>query len=200
MAVITVNELSAFMGKDFTEQEAAQAAILIDTVTALIEDEAGVSFTHIPADTIIIQADGHGIIELNSRPINDVGPIFSMDGEEFTEWEFDGMQAVYNFFPLQVVELTYDHGFEAIPARIKAVALGACSRVMYNPSGLRQETVGAISVTYPGIGGEAGTINFSDLERKVLARYAGTGVSMRLALTRRKIAGMPILTIDNDID
>lgn len=70
---------------------------------------------------------------------------------------------------------------------------------MYNPSGLRQETVGAISVTYPGIGGEAGTINFSTLERRILSNYAYQARSMRLMVAERRMSGMPVLTIDNDI-
>jgi hypothetical protein len=70
---------------------------------------------------------------------------------------------------------------------------------MYNPSGLRQETVGAISVTYPGIGGEAGTINFSNLEKRVLDKYSKTEKSMRMAVQRRRLNSLPVLTIDNDI-
>jgi hypothetical protein len=200
MALITVDELSAFMGKDFTESEEAQAGAIIEQVSAFIEAETGVSFTRVVDDEIFIQADGHGIIELNSKPVESVGPILDLDAVEMDCWDWDGMQGVYGFFPNQTVLLTYTHGYAVVPARIKAVALGAASRVMYNPSGLRQETVGAISVTYPGIGGEAGTINFSDLERKILADFAGTGKSMRLAITRRRIAGLPILTLDNDIN
>jgi hypothetical protein len=200
MPLITTDELEAFMGRDFTESEAAQAGAIIDQVSFFIEDEAGVLLTHMPNDVIIIQADGHGIIELNSRPINSVDSVKNVDGDEIDCWEWDGLAAVYGLFPNQVVTLTYDHGFETVPGRLKAVALGVASRVMYNPSGLRQETVGAISVTYPGIGGEAGTINFTDLERKVLDRYAGIGKSLRLSIQQRRLAALPILTIDNDID
>lgn len=200
MALITVTELEAFMGREFTSQEAAQAEALIENVTALIESATGISFEYKEDDEIFIQADGHGIIELNSKPVESVGPVIDLDNNEMTDIEWDGMQAVYNFFPNQVVLLTYTHGYAVVPKDIKAVALGMASRVLYNPSGLRQETVGAISVTYPGIGGEAGTLNFSSLEQKVLDKYAGIGTSMRLAVTRRKISGMPILTIDNSIN
>jgi hypothetical protein len=200
MAIITVNDLEAFMGKTFTEDEAVQAEAIIDTVEIFIEEVTGLSFTHIPSDTIRIQADGHGIIELASKPVNDVGPIFNMKGDEILEWEFDGLSAVYNFFPNQVVDLTYDHGYETPPKGARVVALGMASRVLYNPAGLRQETVGAISVTYPGIGGEAGTINLSSLEKKILDDLGRTSYSMRTAVTQKRVGYMPILTLNNDID
>lgn len=200
MAIITVEELSAFMGREFSTSEAEQAQALIDVVEGAIESETGVSFTPVTDDVIKIQADGHGIIELKSRPVTNVTSLVDVNGDEIDYWEFDGLTTIYNLFPLQVVTLTYSHGFSSVPRDIRGVALGSASRVMYNPSGLRQETVGAISVTYPGIGGEAGTINFSALERKILGKYGDDAASMRLATNRRRIAGLPILTIDNSID
>lgn len=199
MAMITPAELSAYMGREFTEAEALQATSLIEIVEASIESEAGVSFTPVVDDNIVIQADGHGIIELNKRPVTDVSYVADVNGNEILSWEFDGLSTIYNLYPLQVVHLTYSHGFDTVPRDIRGVALGASSRVMYNPSGLRQETVGAISVTYPGIGGEAGTINFSTLERRILSNYAYQARSMRLMVAERRMSGMPVLTIDNDI-
>lgn len=199
MAMITPAELSAYMGREFTEAEALQATALIDIVEASIESEAGVSFIPVIDDSITIQADGHGIIELNKKPVTNVSHIADVNGEEILSWEFDGLSTIYNLYPLQVVHLTYSHGFDTVPRDIRGVALGAASRVMYNPSGLRQETVGAISVTYPGIGGEAGTINFSTLERRILGNYAYQARSMRLMVAERRMSGMPILTLNNDI-
>lgn len=200
MPIITVTELEAFMGKDFDDMETAQAEAQIEVVQTFIEEYTGLSFTHVPEDEIIIQADGHGIIELTSKPVNDVGPILDINGDEIDYWEFDGLSAVYNFFPNQVVYLTYDHGYEEVPKAVKAVALGMTSRVMYNPSGLRQETVGAISVTYPGIGGEAGTINITSLEKKILDKLGNSAWSMRIGVAKRRVMGMPILTLNNQID
>lgn len=199
MAIITVQELAAFMGREFTPSESAQASAVIDVVEAAIESETGVSFTQVVDDSIVIQADGHGMIELNRKPVTAVSSVKDVNGVEIESWEFDGLSTIYNLYPSQVVNLVYSHGFAVVPRDIKGVALGSASRVMYNPSGLRQETVGAISVTYPGIGGEAGTINFSSLERTILRKYGDDAASMRLAVTRRRVAGMPILTIDNDI-
>ena len=200
MAIITVDELAAFMGRTFSASENDQAAALIDVVESAIESECGVSFTPVTDDSIVIQADGHGIIELKTKPITSITSISDVNNESIDYVEFDGLATIYNLAPNQVIRLVYSHGFTTVPRDIRGVALGAASRVMYNPSGLRQETVGAISVTYPGIGGEAGTINFSSLERKILAKYGDDAASMRLATVNRRLAGMPILTIDNNIN
>lgn len=197
--IITTDELAAFMGRTFSASEAAQAQVIIDTVEGAIESEAGVSFTPVTDEKVRIQADGHGIIELARKPVTAVTSIYDVDGNAVDYVDFDGLATLYNLYPNQVVDVTYSHGFATVPKDIKGVALGSSSRVMYNPSGLRQETVGAISVTYPGIGGEAGTINFSALERKILAKYGESAASMRLATVNRRVSGMPILTIDNTI-
>lgn len=200
MAIITVDELAAFMGKTFSASERDHAAAVIDVVEGAIESETGVSFIAITDDAVRIQADGHGIIELRSRPVTAVSSVTDVDGDVIDYVEFDGLSTLYNLYPNQVVDIVYSHGFPTVPKDIRGVALGSASRVMYNPSGLRQETVGAISVTYPGIGGEAGTINFSSLERTILAKYGDNAASMRLATVNRRISGMPILTIDNNIN
>ncbi|MET0463746.1 MAG: hypothetical protein ABW007_11355, partial [Chitinophagaceae bacterium] len=120
--------------------------------------------------------------------------------DELAEPVWDGLSTIYGLQPNQVVDIVYSHGYAQVPGDIKAVAYGMSSRIIYNPSGLRQETVGSISVTYPGVGGEAGTVNMSKLERNVLDKYSAQAKSMRLAGQRLRIGTLPILTIDNDID
>lgn len=201
MALVTLEELEAFMGRDFTEAEEAQAEAIIEAVSSVIEGETGCSFTLQQDDMIRVQADGYGIIDLLSAPVHDVLELVDIrTGDEVNNWYWDGMLAVVGLDPEQSVLLTYTHGYETTPGDIKAVAMGMSSRIMYNPSGLRQETVGAISVTYPGIGGEAGTINFSNLERKILNKYGSNTYSMRMRATDYRSAGLPVLTLTNQID
>lgn len=199
MGLITVQELEAFMGKEFTPAETIQAEVMIDSISAIIESITGITFAPVTDEQILIQADGHGIIEFATKPVTNVSSVKDINGEEVDDWEFDGLSAIYNLFPAQVVSVTHSYGYSTVPNDIKAVVYGAASRVMYNPSGLRQETVGAISVTYPGIGGEAGTINFSALEKKILENYAKTEASFRLLVTQRRTSCLPILTLNNNI-
>jgi hypothetical protein len=199
MALITVEELEAFMGREFTPAEEAQAAVLIDVATYAIEGETGISFTLVEDEEIRIQADGYGIIELNAKPISEV-TVYELDSTDVINTAaWDGLATIYGLQPNQVVDVVYSHGYSTVPGDIKAVAYGVTSRIMYNPSGLRQETVGAISVTYPGIGGEAGTLNFSALEKRILEKYSAQAKSMRLAAQRGRENLLPVLTIDNNI-
>lgn len=199
MSLITTQELAAFMGRTFTDSEEDQAQMFIDSVSDVIEGETGVSFELVEDEEIRIQADGYGMIELSAKPILSVVVYDIDETEPLTYGCWDGLATVYGLQPNQVVDIIYSHGYTSIPGNIKAVMYGVCSRMMYNPGGLRQETVGAISVTYPGIGGEAGTINFSTLEKRVLEKYRDTMKSMRLAGERRRQAALPELTTWNTI-
>lgn len=200
MALITVEELEAFMGREFTEQEEIFAEAQIEAISAAIESVTGVTFELVEDQEIRTQADGYGFIELNAKPISEV-TVYDIDSDEELECaSWDGLQGIYGLDPNQVVDIVYSHGYTTVPNDIKTVVKGSAARIMYNPSGLRQETVGAISVTYPGVQGEAGTINFSRLERKILAKYSAIAKSWRMSLQRRRVASLPILTVDNDID
>lgn len=199
MGLITVEELEAFMGRTFTDDEEAQAYTLIEAVSSVIESETGVSFSYTEDQEVRMQADGYGIIEFNAKPIASVAVYDVGETDELDYPVWDGLGAVYGLQPNQVVDVIYSHGYQLVPGDIKAVTYGVCSRIMYNPSGLRQETVGAISVTYPGIGGEAGTINFSRLEQKVLDKYRRVNQSMRMNVQRRRYDSLPVLTINNNI-
>lgn len=200
MALITAEELEAFMGRTFTDQELAQAEVFIELASDVIESEAGVSFSLVENEEIRMQADGYGIIELNAKPIQSIAVYAINTTDEISYATWDGLSAVYGLQPNEVVDIVYTHGYTTVPGDIKAVCYGVCSRMMYNPSGLRQETVGAISVTYPGLGGEAGTLNFSTLEKRVLEKYAATARSMRMAVQRRKQDSLPILTYWNNVN
>lgn len=200
MALITVEELEAFMGRTFTPAEEDQAEVLIQVATDVIESETGVSFTLVEDEEVRIQADGYGMIEMRATPISDLTVYCVDSADEHPSYAWDHMITIYGLQPNEVVDVVYSHGYSTVPGDIKAVAYGMCSRIMYNPSGLRQETVGAISVTYPGIGGEAGTVNISKLEKSVLAKYAKTQESWRLAGQRRRVSSLPELTTWNDIN
>lgn len=199
MPLITVEELEAFMGREFSEAEADQAEALVEAITDTVEGITGISFSVVADEEVRMQADGYGIIELNAKPVSAVA-VYPMDeADEHSSATWDGMQTIYGLYPNEVVDVVYSHGYSSVPGDIKTVAKGVASRIMYNPSGLRQETVGAISVTYPGVGGEAGTINFSRLEQKVLAKYTAMVKSWRMDAQRRRIGLLPELTIDNNI-
>lgn len=201
MDIITVQDLETFMGTTFDTAQTAQADMLCTLVTAAITSETGVTFGAVDDDMITAQADGHGIIELLEKPIRAVTAVKKWDEtDEDTLWKWDGMAGIYNLAPRTTYNITYSYGTNTIPGDVEIVALGMASRVMYNPSGLRQETVGAISITYPGIGGEAGTINMSNLEEKMLSKYKPLGWSYRNGINALREQNLPVLTTWNNIN
>lgn len=197
---ISVAELEAFMGKTFDLTEETQAESIISMVSSFIKNRVkNVSFSLVEDDVITTQADGHGIVELYSRPIQYITSVVDINGDSIEDYDFDGLRAIYNLFPLQVVTITFTHGYSTTPDDIKDVTKAAAARIMYNPAGHRQETVGAISLTYPGMGGEAGSVTFSSEERRILESYSSGDASLRLGVLHRKTSGMPVLTISNNI-
>lgn len=200
MALITVEELEAFMGREFTDAEADQAEAQIQAISDAIEGVTGISFELVEDEEIRAQADGFGMIELTAKPISAITVFEIESGDEYTAATWDNMQCIYGLYPNETVDIVYSHGYATVPGDIKTVVKGMASRIMINPSGLRQETVGAISVTYPGVQGEAGTIQFSKLETKILAKYTAQAQSWRMSAERRRISSWPELTVDNDID
>lgn len=200
--LISVVDLEEFMGTTFDSSQATQAASLISVVSSYIESETGITFGEVVEDELITaQSDGYGIIELVEKPILSVTSVTKWDEtDEDASWKWDGMGAIYNLLPRTTYKIVYSFGYADVPADIQGVALGMSSRVMYNPSGLRQETVGAISITYPGIGGEAGTVNISNLEQKILENYTRAGWSYRLMANTIREQSLPVLTTWNNIN
>lgn len=76
---------------------------------------------------------------------------------------------------LQGLLVTLTHGFDPVPAALKVLVLGLSARQLTNPSGVRSEAVGAVSVTYGEAGGSSGSgsvgSTLREVERAVLDRY-----------------------------
>lgn len=71
--------------------------------------------------------------------------------------------------PQATVSVTYTHGFATIPADIKAVCLAVAGRAFTSEVGVKQESLGAYSVTYGGGGADGVTITPADMT--LLRRY-----------------------------
>lgn len=179
MALLTTEELAAAMNKTFDAGETAQAQFFIDAATALIEDYCDTSFEAEQTVTETFQADYGGLIRFTKMPVTQVSTVV-VDGSVYTDWSWDLKDTVYGFSANAVADITYTYGYAAIPAAVKHVATFVAMRGMYNPVGIRQLTVGAISETYPGAGGEAGALWLSSWEKKVLDEFVETSYTLHL--------------------
>lgn len=71
--------------------------------------------------------------------------------------------------PQSTVAVTYTHGFATIPADIKAVCLAVAGRALTSEPGVKQESLGAYSVTYGG--DSAGGVTIVPADMALLRRY-----------------------------
>lgn len=67
---------------------------------------------------------------------------------------------------LRGIEVTMTHGYETVPVEVTGVVQAIASRLIDNPSGLQQQTVGPFSETYSGAGSALGAA-----EEAILGKY-----------------------------
>lgn len=181
--LIPVSDLETLLGRTFTDAEAAQAALYIDYASTYIRDYTDRSFERRSNHQIRSQADAHGVIELPDPPIVTVTSVVDAD-DEGESWDvdvvWDQMWRLNRLRPWHTYDIVYTHGDVEVPDSIKGICASMASRQMINPAGIRQETVGATSVTYASVFGEAGALGLSKLERQILDRYADVAQSWRV--------------------
>ncbi|MEU9560354.1 hypothetical protein [Streptomyces fumanus] len=167
----TVAELAAYMQVDPGTLPAGAGAVL-DQVSAIIRREARNTFQR--RTTTLTRTPHHGVIRLPLRPVVSVDAV-TLDGvpvdyrwEDETERLFVGSCAP--------VSVTFTHGYKEVPGDVVAVALSAAQRVLTNPNDLRQETVGAVSVTYAA---ETIGASLSQADKDLLGDYRRRAVVVR---------------------
>lgn len=148
----TVAELSAFVGKDIDANDpTAELALSLasDAVRAYCRQSIDAN-----TETITVQGSGSTLLLLPETPVTAVTEV-KVDGETVaaTLYSFTRYGALYRTSGLwpgitKSVEVTYTHGHEDIPGAVKAATLSVAARVLDSPAGIRQEAIGAYSVTY----------------------------------------------------
>ncbi|MFE1763106.1 hypothetical protein ACFW81_02620 [Streptomyces angustmyceticus] len=162
----TVDDLAGWMQVD-PGALPASAASTLDKVSAIIRKEARNNFQR--RTTTLRRRPVEGVIRLPLRPVVSVDAV-TLDGASVVyDWD-DETERLYvrGCVPLSV---TFTHGYASVPGDVAAVALTAAQRVLSNPNDLRQETVGAVSVTYAA---ETIGASLSRADRDLLARYRRT--------------------------
>lgn len=177
MALLTIEDLEIALGRSLESDEEPNAQYLIDAVSAYIEDVTDTAFSEHTAVTERFLADYYGIIELSPYPVNDVISVTAVNYVS-PMWYWDGGQCIYNLYPNQVVDITYDYGKSSVPTSIKSVASEMVKSVIDNlPEGaLKSKQVGDVQHTFA----EAAGANFNDLGKEVLEGYSSVGTTVRL--------------------
>lgn len=176
----TPAQVAQALGYDLTPAQTQQIMVIIRQVSSAINSYCQKSWGATAEQVVTMQADEHGKITLRSTPVTDVTFVKDVEGVDNGNWTFDGTREISGLEGLETVTITYTHVPAMVPDDVRDVALAMATRQSANPAGIRQETVGSISVTYASTFGNAGSITPSALEQMVLDRYRETEYSLRL--------------------
>jgi hypothetical protein len=153
MAFATTTDLALVLGREVDAEDPAALAAL-DAATAVVQAVTGQRLEAVAGDTITLDGSGTRVLLLPEIPVTDVVSV-SLDGTELDsadyQWSADGYlrrtNAVWSN-DLRNVEVEYDHGFATIPTIVVSITAKLAARMLDTPAAVRQETIGAYSVTY----------------------------------------------------
>ncbi|WP_405793343.1 hypothetical protein [Streptomyces sp. NBC_01506] len=163
-ALATPEQLAAWMQREPGELPES-AALVLDVAASIVRGEARQSFTRGTSSALLYPRGGWAV--LPQRPVISVQGVMVAD----TALTPDRWQLVRDRVRVpddQPVTVTYTHGYTAVPGDVLAVVLTLAGRVLTNPSDLRQESVGSVSVTYSA---ETIGASLAPADRDLLARY-----------------------------
>ncbi|MFE2409848.1 hypothetical protein ACFXDE_16045 [Kitasatospora sp. NPDC059408] len=164
-ALASAGELAAWMQLT-PDALPASAPLVLDTVSAIVRAEARQGFTRRTTTVELLQRDG--FVTLPQRPVIQIVAVRS-GSVTLDERTWHLFRDRLHLPPgTGLVRVTYTHGYNETPGDVKAVVLTAAARVLNNPSDLRQETVGGVSVTYAA---ETIGASLAPADRDLLARY-----------------------------
>jgi hypothetical protein len=183
----TLDDLEARLGRKL---DAERAASLLVDASATVRAYAGQQFS---AGTSTVRLKAHrGKVRLPQRPVVAVTAVDDVDGNTLSfTWDAGdsvivaGSGGALNAFEIEPfrtgrpvwVDVTYDHGFDAVPDDIVAVVCQVAGRAYGTPSteaGTTQETLGSYSYSTGSAAG-AGPLGLLPDERAVLDRYRLVG-------------------------
>ncbi|MEF9903676.1 hypothetical protein [Streptomyces sp. P9-A2] len=166
----TVTELETWLQVDPGAAPQGAATLALDVASGLVRDEARCPFTMRVSTASLPIEDG---------VITPAGPVLAVEsvtvaGEALTpsQWEVDDgtvtlSRHVLRGYPRRA-RVTWQHGYQTVPAPVKGIVLDAVARSIVNPRYLRQESTGQRSLTFAT---ESFTVSLSQIERDKLQRY-----------------------------
>ncbi|WP_418956829.1 hypothetical protein [Streptomyces tritici] len=172
-ALATVDQLAAWMQREPAEMPEG-AALVLDVASAVVRREARQSFTR-GTSSATLHPNG-GWVVLPQRPVIAVQSVRA-GGQLVPPDRWQLVRDRLAVFDDQAVTVTYTHGYASVPGDVLAVVLTLAGRVLTNPSDLRQESVGSVSVTYSA---ETIGASLAPADRDLLARYRRRVAVVRL--------------------
>jgi hypothetical protein len=173
MALATIADVEARLGRSLTVAEQPKAAAYLEDASALFVQRSIQKFEVGESTVRLFPKDG--IVRLVQRPVIEIVEVKDIDGVEI-DYTFDGHQSLYDLGAYTPVTVTYEHGSAEIPADVVACVAGMVARTLsINPdaaAGVTQQSVGPFSQSYAtwAVGGQ---VMMSPAEAKVADYYRG---------------------------
>jgi hypothetical protein len=188
-ALASVSDLASYVGREIANDDAS-ALLALELASGVVREYCGQTLTLVEDDEVTLNGSGTRVLLLPETPVTDVASV-TVEGVEleadYWDWTSDGVINRIGgtlppvegsvFLPgaprsvlwptgARSVVVVYSHGLSEVPAAVKAVVLSVASRVLDSPSSVKQESIGAYSVTYTN-----GAPTLLDSEIGSLSRY-----------------------------
>jgi len=189
MALATITDIEARLGRPLTVVETSKATAFLTDASALFIQRAVQKFEQ--GESVVRLFPRDGVVRLMQRPVIEVTEVKDLDGNEIY-YTFDGHQSLYDLGSYTPVTVSYEHGSTTIPDDVIAVVAGMVARTLsINPdaaSGVQQQTVGPFSQTYAtwAVGGQ---VMMSPVEAKVADSYRGLNFTSTSTMGNGNYAG-----------
>jgi hypothetical protein len=173
MALATIADVEARLGRSLTVAELSKASAYLEDASALFVQRAVQKFEVAESTVRLFPKDG--IVRLVQRPVIEITEVKDLDGN-LIDYTWDGHQSIYDLGSITPITVTYEHGSANIPADVVAVVAGMVARTLsISPdaaAGVQQQSVGPFSQSYASwaVGAQ---VMMSPVEAKVADGYRG---------------------------
>lgn len=154
----TPADVEARLERQLTSGELSQMDALLADVSSAVQIRTGQKFVR--AEHQLRTRVKRGVVRLPQRPVHDVGSVTDRFGNDIS-FEWDGLDRVHvrtvrtGRAPLQVVDVTYDAGYDDPPPAIVGVVCAIALRslgVDPTETSIRQEQIDGYQYTVGGTG------------------------------------------------
>lgn len=155
-AFATLSEFEAHLGQTVPDDKVAQALQVLANATAAIRGRTGQTISRVIGDVATLDPRGACVLFLPQKPVEVVSAV-TVDGTALVvaddvHWYSDGRlarepEASWGT-KRQSVAVTYTHGFDPVPQRIKEICLAHAAREYENPVAVSDESLGPLARTF----------------------------------------------------
>lgn len=162
---VTVAELAAWVGKDVSELNTAQAELVLDVASEAIRSACGWGITQ-QVSSVTLDGSGSPFLWLPTLMLTDVQSVIERSELlgyplDYT-WATNGRLIRSGFWSpgVNTVSVTFTHGYVQVPGVVRAVCLSLAGRSMSNPQSFRShsETQGGWSESWTLASGSASDV------------------------------------------